>query len=235
MNDRLTPFREGPAAIALTAAKRPVVIVPAAIKYHYLEDPTPELDRLMDKLEEEIFWRPRRDLSLSERIYRFAEGALALKELEYTGHTSAGRLPERIGQLSEFILSQLEERHGAPRGGATIPERIKSLRQRTIKKLEALGEDDPQREPSEHDLDDVFLVVQLFSYPGDYVAEAPASIERIAETLDKFEEDVLGASRAAIRTPRRATVALDEPIVVEPDSERRQAGPQLTRFLEERV
>ena len=38
-NDRLTPFREGPAAIALMAARkatRPIVSIPCAIKYRYL-------------------------------------------------------------------------------------------------------------------------------------------------------------------------------------------------------
>jgi len=42
-------------------------------------------------------------------------------------------------------------------------------------------------------MDDLFFVIQLYSYPGDYVAERPV-IERIAETLDKFEEDVLQAT-----------------------------------------
>ena len=42
-NGRITPFREGPAAIALMAAKkadRPVVCIPCGMKYGYLEDPT---------------------------------------------------------------------------------------------------------------------------------------------------------------------------------------------------
>ena len=42
-NDRVTPFREGAAAIAVTAArkaKRPIVCVPCAITYRYIEDPT---------------------------------------------------------------------------------------------------------------------------------------------------------------------------------------------------
>src|SRR5208283_4303910 len=48
VNDRVMLFREGPAGIALMAAKkaaRPIVCVPCAIKYRYLEDPTPELTR----------------------------------------------------------------------------------------------------------------------------------------------------------------------------------------------
>ena len=35
------------------------------------------------------------------------------------------------------------------------------------------------------------LVMQLYSYPGDYVLENP-SVERMAETIEKFEEDVYG-------------------------------------------
>ena len=50
LNDRITPFKDGAAAIALTATKRserPILIVPCAIKYIYTSDPTPELVELM--------------------------------------------------------------------------------------------------------------------------------------------------------------------------------------------
>jgi len=53
LNDRVTPFQEGPAAIALTAGKRserPVWCVPCAMKFTYVEDPMPELLDLMDRL-----------------------------------------------------------------------------------------------------------------------------------------------------------------------------------------
>ena len=82
-------------------------------------------------------------------------------------------------------------------------------------------------------MEDVFLVVQLFSYPGNYVAEQP-SIERIAETLDKFEEDVLGVKTASIRGTRKATVTFGEPIRVN-DDRRKEAVPALTNRLEECV
>lgn len=241
INDRLTPFREGPAAIALSAIKKaehPVSVIPAAIKYHYLEDPTPELAKTMDRLEQEIFWRPRREMPLRQRIYQFAEAALAIKELEYAGQTSAGPLPPRIAALSDHILGRLENDYGIDAKDMSIPERIKTVRHRAVKQLEDLSQDSPQCGRHERALDDAFLVVQLFSYPGDYVAEQPASVERIAETIDKFEEDVLGERNVASRGRRQATVSLGEAVNVKQfaaDKSRREAIPALIDLLEERV
>jgi len=236
INDRITPFREGPAAIALMAARkggRPVVCVPCAMRFNYLDDPTPKLEELMGRLERALFWRPRPDLTLPQRVYHVAEAVLALKEIEFLGETRRGPVPERIAHLIEFIVSHLEARYGLDSSGTTVPERAKALRRETIKRLDELPEDDPRRAALREDLDDVFLVVQAFSYPGDYVAEQP-SIERIAETLDKFEEDVLGAETAAIRGARRATVTFGEPIPVVAEKGK-MTPPALTRTLEQRV
>jgi len=236
-NGRITPFREGPAAIALMAAKRasrPVVCIPCSMKYTYIEDPTPELLPLMDELERAIMWRPRPDLSLPERIYRFAEGVLSLKEIEYLGNSRTGSVPERIAAFIDSLLGRLESRYGLHTADATVPERVKTLRQHVIRQLQDLPEDDPQRTPLETDLDDLFLAVQAFSYPGNYVAEQP-TVERMAETLDKFEEDVLGYKTARIRGTRKVKVTFGEPIPVEPQKSNREAAAALTRVMEVRV
>ncbi|REJ73983.1 MAG: 1-acyl-sn-glycerol-3-phosphate acyltransferase [Planctomycetota bacterium] len=242
VNDRLTPLREGAAAIALSAVRRgqrPLAIVPTAIKYQYLEDPRPELLKVMDELETKIFWRPQRHLDLAERIYRFAEGPLALKELEYLGSTSAGPLPDRVAALRDAVLSQWEEHYGQPKANATAPERIKALRHQIIKRIDAGGDGSDTAQHS-NALDDVFFCVQLFSYPGDYVVQSP-TIERIAETIDKFAEDVLGKSRTSVCAPRRVVVSLGDPIAVDhsPDaagsSDRKAVVSSLTRQLEERM
>jgi 1-acyl-sn-glycerol-3-phosphate acyltransferase len=237
INDRITPFREGPAAMALVAARkgsRPIVCIPCAMKYRYTEDPTPELLRLMDDLERALYWRPRPDRALPERIYRLAEGALALKELEYLGCSGSGPVPQRIRTLVEAILAPIEERRGADPGDSTVPERVKTMRQRTIAHMQELAEESEERRTCERDLEDLFLVVQLFSYPGDYVAERP-TVERIAETLDKFEEDVLGLKTATVRGARAATVTFGEPIPVEAGRGKRSAASDLTHALEARV
>jgi 1-acyl-sn-glycerol-3-phosphate acyltransferase len=235
INERVTPFRQGAAAIALSAArkaKKPVTCVPCGIKYQYIDDPTPKLVELMDRLEQEIFWRPRPDLPLHERIYRFAEGAMALKELEFLGRTATGSLVERTDVLAKHILSSIEARYRLDTKADSIPERVKALRGHALKKLSELPAGDAARRPYEHDLDDVFLVVQLYSYPGDYVAERP-TIERMAETLDKFEEDVLGVFSASIRGRRRAIVSFGEPIMVSAEKGKSKSDvPDLTRSLE---
>jgi 1-acyl-sn-glycerol-3-phosphate acyltransferase len=237
INERVTPFREGPAAVALLAARkgdRPVVCIPCAMRFRYLDDPTPKLLEVMSKLEEALYWRPRPDLTLGQRIYHFAEGVLALKEIEFMGATYSGSVPERIANLIEFLLGRIEARHGKDPCGATVPERVKALRREAIKQLEEHPDDGPARRNALEDLDDLFLVVQAFSYPGDYVAERP-TIERIAETLDKFEEDVLPAETAAIRGSRRVTVTFGEPIPVPAERGRKASAAALTDLVEEQV
>lgn len=236
LNERVTPFREGTAAIVLSAIKRsgrPVTCVPCALKYEYVRDPTPELEKVMDRLEERLYWRPRPDLPLADRIYRVAEGILRLKELEHLGTSSDAPLPDRIEHLSDVILSRLEQHYGVPDQRLTIPERVKELRQRALQRRSELPVDHAgQREIDDH-LDELFFVIQLFSYPGDYVSERP-SLERMAETIDKFEEDFLGAPTAAVRGARRGSVTFGQPVVVS-SAGGRDAVRDLTHNLEQRV
>jgi hypothetical protein len=234
INDQVTPFRDGPAAIALTAkkrSKRPVICIPCAIKYKYIKDPTPELIELMGQLEERILWRPRPELTLSERIYRLAGGLLGLKELEYLGHTQEGLLPDRIKTLAETILQRLQEKYQIQAEEATLPVRVKMCRREAIKQLELDDKDDLKQKQAMLDLDDLFIVTQLFSYPGSYVASKP-TIERMAETLDKFEEDVLTRHKADIRGTRKAIVSFGEPVKVELASDKKNGVHALTEILE---
>jgi hypothetical protein len=238
LNARTTPFRAGPASIAQMAARkteRLVVCVPCAIRYQYVQDPTPELLELMDRLEQAVHWRPRPDMSLPQRIYHLAEGMLALKEVELLGQTSAGSLPERIAALIEFVLGKVEARHGIdPAEAATVPERVKTARQNVIQQFKSVSEDEAASLPLIEDLDALFLVVQAYSYPGNYVTDHP-TIERMAETLDKFEEDLLGAKTATIRGTRRATVAFGEPIPVGRDKRSQVSAAELTGRIEDAV
>jgi 1-acyl-sn-glycerol-3-phosphate acyltransferase len=237
--DIVTPFREGAAAIALSAAKRAartVVAIPCAIKFFYVDDPTDQLLALMNRLEERVLLRPAPERPLIERIYRLAEGVVALKELDYFSATQYGPLKQRVDSLIDAILRDMEQRHGLPSRGTT-PERAKAIRQAVIRKLE----DDEH--PVEHngalrglqqDLESVFFVMQLYSYPGNYLG-SEATIERIAETLDKFEEDILGLDLPTVRGRRRIVVSFGEPIEVPNAKEQQPGSAQLTEQLQASV
>ena len=57
LNDYVTPFHEGPLLIASSAVKRsgrPVACVPCALKYHYIDDPTPELLAVVRRIERNL-------------------------------------------------------------------------------------------------------------------------------------------------------------------------------------
>ena len=88
------------------------------------------------------------------------------------------------------------------------------------------------------DLNDLFVAIQLFSYPGDYVRECP-TVERLSEILTKFEQDSLRVRYAAPRGPRRALVRLGEPIDVGRflvlGGRTRDAASALTTEMETRI
>ena len=208
-SDRLTPLRKGATVLAATAVKKAgdsgknVWIVPAAIKYRFVDghDPLPAFHTLMDELEAQFTWRHHREHCLADRIYRYAEGMLGLKELEYLGSAQTGPLKERLVSLRTRVLDRIEDRRLGKRHTDAVPVRVKDLRHAC---LEALA--DPKTTPAEaealrHDLDDLFGVMQLFSYPGDYIRECP-TLERVAEIMMKLEEDCLNKDMPVPRTPQ---------------------------------
>ncbi len=238
--DFVTPFREGAAAIALSAARRgprPVTVIPCGIKFWYLDDPTPQLLTAMQQIEQRLYLRVDAAAPLPDRIHRLAEAALALKELDYLGKTREGRLRDRIGHLLAAVLAQLEQRHGVAGGDGTPPERVKMLRQCVIRKLNgddgapALPDGDARR--LQADMEDLFFAMQLFSYRGDYLAHDP-TMERLAETIDKFEEDILGLDYPTVRGRRRVAIRFGDPIVVQA-SGARQSVAALTQTMQDAV
>lgn len=235
LNDRVTPFRRGAATAALRAARRsgrPVACIPCAMKFRYVTDPLPQIDQVMARMEQRVGLSPRPEMRLVRRIFRLADGVLSMKEIEYFGRIRRGSTPARMHALQSALLARLEDRYrvAAPRG--SVPERVKELRRRVIARLEAA--DAAARDQLQRDLDDLFFVMQLFSYPPDYLAGNP-TLERLAETVDKLEEDILHVPTAQPRGIRRATVLFGEPVLAEPGQLRQTAAAALTHALQTRV
>ena len=239
MNDRVTAFRDGAAAIALLAARkstRPISIIPVAIKRWYSQDPTPSLLQTIERLEKRLYWRPQSELSLLERVLHVAGGLLSLKELEHLRVTHTGSLRTRVERLSSSLLGTCENRYGLEAKHSLIPERVKEVRRAIIqaREREAAAASEEQKKHWTADMDSMFLVTQLYSYPGNYLEENP-SVERIAETLDKLEEDALEASYPTVHAEREVLVRFDLPIELPTGKEKRMAPAELTDRLEKRV
>lgn len=246
--DRLTPLRDGAAAIALAASKKLAAsgkgawIVPMALKYRFSDgfDPGPGFLAVMDRIESRLTWRPRVEMPLVGRIYRFAAALLTLKELEYLGEARPGTLRERIADLRSHLLGTLEERRrGGRHESDPPPVRIKELRRACLDALANPETTADEARALRRDLDEVFLAVQAFSYPGDYVDEHP-TVDRVAETLAKLEEDLLlGNDYARPPGPRRAVVRVGEPIDVAALSaaggKARASASALTSEMERRI
>jgi 1-acyl-sn-glycerol-3-phosphate acyltransferase len=238
-NDCITPFREGAASIALMAARkaeRDVVVHPVAIKRWYLQDPIESLKETLSKLETRLYWAPKSHAPITDRILRLADGLLSLKELEHFQTTRTGPLPQRIRSLANDVLVEVEGRYGIAAKDTLLPERVKEVRRKIIQQQ---TEDAPtlsaeQQHQLAVDMDTMFFVTQLYSYPGDYVSRKP-SRDRIAETVDKFEEDVLGAPYPSVRGPKRAVVQFGPAIALPRGKDKKLSPSELTMQMQSAV
>ena len=106
-------------------------------------------------------------------------------------------------------LGTLETKLGFPEGSGSVPERVKRIRNKV---REAMFEDGiPAERLAElrKDLDRVFVAVQLYSYPGQYLRERPTR-NRIAETIVKLHEDVM--QEAPVLGKRAVSITFAEPL-----------------------
>ena len=242
--EQLDPLNEGVSTMLLRAARslpeeKCAYLVPAAMLYTYEEKVESSFSGRLSALEERITWKPRDDLEVVDRIYRLGEGLLALKEVEFLGSARSGSLIDRLSNLRNELVAAVEEEHLRKKGTGSIPERVKALRARIRKQL--LGSDGNGSEEEQarlyDDLDTLFVAVQLYSYPGQYLREN-YSVDRIAETILKLEEDVLG--KADYPAQRDVHVKFGAPIELKAYLEeqslntRNAVGP-LTTLLSERI
>ena len=129
------------------------------------------------------------------------------------GQSQKGTLVERIQNLQRFLVEQAERKHGLEPGNDTMPSRIRTLRRIVRRELLARGNPLPpgRAEDLYDDLDRIFVAQQLYSYPGQYLRRNP-TVDRVAETILKLEEDVL--EQQNYPGPRQAEVSFGEPIHV---------------------
>ena len=240
-SDYVMPFREGAAAISLGAARksnRDTVIIPCGIRFWYLEDPTTKLEQQTAELEQRVYLNADSRRTIRERILKLSGALLALKEVDYLGQTQSGALPERLRHMTDYVLTRLEKKHTLSRRAMETPERVKQVRQHLIASFdEACAKSSiADKLPLDmiQDMEDLFFAVQVYSYRGDYLSGNPR-MERIAETLDKLEEDLLDRTSPTIRGRRRAVIRFGDPITVPRERNGRGHVAELTREMQSAV
>src|ERR1051325_1902420 len=144
-NDIVRYLNEGPAFIALSAAKqrmkqdpaRKVVIHPVALRYSFGGDLLAAVSPVLADIENRLTWQPKPGHSLMQRIMRIGQALLSLKEMEYVGASQEGTIAERLKRLIDRILVPLEKKWNVREGGdgKDVPSRVRALRSAILPQL----------------------------------------------------------------------------------------------------
>jgi 1-acyl-sn-glycerol-3-phosphate acyltransferase len=236
-NDQLSPLMEGTSLIARTAAKKrasatppgQVVVHPIALRYTFSGELPTAIGPTLDELEHRLSWLPQKELPLLQRIYKLGRALLGLKEMEYLGSYQTGDIGERLLRLINHLLEPLEKEWVPGKPERSVVLRVKKLRMAILPDMVQGDISDAERERRWRQLADMYLAQQLSCYPPDYIALNP-TVDRMLETVERFEEDLTDVARPY--GPMKATVHVGEAIPVSPTRERGAAEDPLMLAVE---
>lgn len=239
-NDHLHALLDGVAFIARAAAKKrarqtpagKVVVHPIGIKYLFQGDITRVADDILRDIEHRLSWHPQEDLPLLKRMLKIGTALLTLKEIEYLGETQTGRLRDRLHGLMDRLLGPLEEEWLGRLQQGGVVSRVKALRMRLLPDMVQGRLTREQRQHRWKALNQIYLAQQLSCYPPDYLVERP-TVDRVLETLERFEEDL--TDRARVNGPMHVIIEVDEPIEVSPERDRKATVDPLMAQIQLRL
>jgi hypothetical protein len=224
-NDQLMALMDGPAFIARTAAKRrakrdggKVVVHPVAIKYLFQGDLEVACNPVLTEIEQQLTWRPDPSVPLLDRIIKIGNALLTLKELQY--HVSplpGATLRQRQSHMVDSILHPLENEWLGRTVEAGIATRIKNLRMKIFPEMSRSEIDIEERNRRWTQLETTYLAQQIDCYPDRYITEL-RSVDRILETVEKFEEDLRDKCR--LHGQLKVVLEMGEAIEVSPERDR---------------
>jgi 1-acyl-sn-glycerol-3-phosphate acyltransferase len=195
-NDRVTPFLDGAAFIALKAQKqiggdKPIHVVPLAFKFTHLDNVRDGICARLKQLATEVDSSFDRDSDPVDEILRI--GQLLLKQnLRKRGRLAddGKSLTDQLTHSAEEILDGLEknlELRAKPSDGPV--ERVRKVRAR----LHQLRTDTEKGQAFsdahiEAWADEAILAFRILVYCQPYVAEKP-TVDRFAEATERLMED----------------------------------------------
>jgi hypothetical protein len=244
-NDRVTPFLDGTAFIALKAQKalkeRSVKIIPISLKYSHLTTPRHTItERLKELGRDSGHTYDSKDpipavMGLGAHLVSdFLQSHGYADQIEVNSESIFETLETFASQLVADVEEALEL---SPKEGQSLVDRIRSARS----KIHQIRIDDSK----EHDddaidalADKAILAFRIFHYVQPYLNEHP-TIDRYDETVERIAEDYY--SKAMPRTgPRRVVAKLGSPIDVaevlaSADGNMRASVASLTAAMEKAV
>lgn len=239
-NDRLNVLQDGVALIARAAARKrsamnpagKILVHPAALKYRFDGDIEAAIGPVLGEIEERLGWQIRQCRSLLDRIGMVGKALLCLKEIEHFGSPGSGPLYDRLDRLIEHLLEPLEQEWCGGRGDGGTVARVKRLRSEILPEMVEGQLVEQERQRRWRQLADCYLAQQLSLYPRDYIGPG-SSVDRLLETVERFEEDLTDVAR--VHQSQTVLVEVGDAIVVPAQRSRGPDGDPLMRRLEEQI
>ena len=176
-------------------------------------------------------WAPQSELPLVDRIVKVGDALLKVKEMQYGCEVSEGTsLRQRQTNMVEHLLQPLEQEWlgEVQQGGIQI--RIKNLRVKIFPDMIGDRLELAERKRRWDHLERTYLAQQVDCYPEQYLAENP-SVDRILETVEKFEEDFTDKCR--VHGHLKAITVVGDPIEVSPKRVRGASADPLMEQIRE--
>lgn len=243
-NDRVSPFLDGAAFIALkaqaAAGGAAVTIVPMSIKFTHLTAPrTAITERMLQIGADSGYAFPagssQRPLEAVLGLGRHILGMYLKKhDLDHDIPDDAEALYHRLQSFAENLVGEVERGLGIDVDGtAALPSRITKTRAR-IHQLHTAPDAAPHPE-IDGLAERAILALRIHGYLTPYLTDCP-TIDRYDETVERISEDFY--SRNMPRTgPRRVIARLAAPIDVRSfaSMKSREAIAAITREMETRI
>ena len=219
MNDRVTPFLDGPAYIALKAQQQlgersPVLAVPVAIKATHTGDVRATLRSTLSEMAAVLDADLEKDEPIVSAVYQVGL-AMLRRNLCQRGFMPPDAdwddLPGVLHGAAGLVIEGLEAKMELSSKSDDQVDRIRAIR-REVHRIRT----DPARE-IDHPVasswaDEAITAFRILSYAGNYLAEKP-TLDRCGETIEKLREDLYGRMFPAY-AERAVRVRFGQPIDV---------------------
>ena len=245
-NDKVTPFLDGTAFIALKAQQAlksgNVRIVPLSLKYTHLTDCREQLTTLVETAAKHAGFPFDKNKPVVESVFKLGSYVLAshLAKNGYADQINADHddIHSTLADLANTIVIDLETSLDlSPKVEDSLADRIRKIRStiHQIRTDEAKAAANPEIDKL---ADKAILAFRILAYLTPYLPDNP-TLDRFSETVERIGEDHF--SRPMGRTAsRRAIVSIQPPLEVnafleQADGKLRGAVAPLTAEMERRV